>query len=217
MAFPVESENRAMRSMLMLYQDHARLLVDIFRKILMMLEAINSDNSEDVKGLRGELEELYERSHELRGLMVKELREVGPFLAARGDLYMLTAKSGELIDYIEGLGTLLTEIAERGWRVPDDVAEGLTELAEEIFNALKLLREGVLALSFSTEKAASIVEGVDEEERRADFLYRRLDLKIITSDLELPLMLLLREVVELLEGVIDRVKEEADLIRVMAL
>ena len=62
----------------MLYQDHARLLVEVFRKILMMLEAINSDDSGDLKGLRGELEELYERSHELRGLMVKELREVGP-------------------------------------------------------------------------------------------------------------------------------------------
>ncbi|RLI05864.1 hypothetical protein DRO24_05520, partial [Candidatus Bathyarchaeota archaeon] len=95
--------------------------------------------------------------------------------------------------------------------------EGLMEIAEEVFNALKRLREGVLALSFSPEKAASIVEDIDEEERKADSLYRSLDLKIITSGLELPLMLLLREVVELLEGTIDRVKEEADIIRVMAL
>jgi len=217
MAFPVESENRAMRSMLMLYQDHARLLLDIFRKILVMLEAINSDDPCDVKGLLGELEDLYRKSLELRGMMIKELREVGPFLVARGDLYMLTAKSGELIDHIEGVGTLLREIVDRGWRIPREVAEGLMEIAEEVFNALKRLREGVLALSFSPEKAASIVEDIDEEERKADSLYRSLDLKIITSGLELPLMLLLREVVELLEGTIDRVKEEADIIRVMAL
>ena len=217
MAFPVESENRAMRSMLMLYQDHARLLVDIFRKILAMLEAINSDDPDDLKYFMAELKELYQRSLELREMMIKELREVGPFLVARGDLYMLTAKSGELIDYIEGVGTLLHEITRKGWRIPRDVAEGLMEIAEETFNALKRLREGVLALSFSTEKAASIVEGVDKDERKADTLYRNLDLRIITSGLDLPLILLLREIVELLEGTIDRVKEEADLIRIMAL
>jgi uncharacterized protein Yka (UPF0111/DUF47 family) len=217
MAFPVESENRAMRSLLMLCQDHARLLVDIFRKVLVMLEALNSDDPDDLKCLMGELEELYKKALELRGMMVKELREVGPFLVARGDLYMLTAKSGELVDYIEGVGTLLWEIVERGWRVPKEMGEGLMEIAEDAFNALKRLREGVLALSFSPEKAASIVEGVDEDERRVDSLYRRLDLKIITSGLDLPLMLLLREVVSLLEGVIDRVKEGADLIRIMAL
>lgn len=201
----------------MLCQDHTRLLIDIFRKVLRMLESLNSDDPDDFKGLMGELEELYEKALVLREMMVKELREVGPFLVARGDLYMLTAKSGELIDYIEGMGTLLREIVVKGWKVPREMSEGLMEIAKEVFNALRRLREGVLALSFSPEKAANIVEGVDEDERRADSLYRRLDLKIITSGLELPLMLLLREVVSLLEGMIDRVKEEADLIRMMAL
>ena len=38
MVFPVESEDRTMRNLLMLCQDHARLIVEAYRKILAMTD-----------------------------------------------------------------------------------------------------------------------------------------------------------------------------------
>jgi hypothetical protein len=50
-----------------------------------------------------------------------------------------------------------------------------------------------------------------------DVLYRSLDLSIITSNGELPLILTLRDVSMKLEEMIDAAVEEADLIRILAL
>jgi hypothetical protein len=58
---------------------------------------------------------------------------------------------------------------------------------------------------------------LDVLERKVDVLYRSLDLSIITSKTELPLILTLRDVSMKLEEMIDAAVEEADLIRILAL
>ena len=57
---------------------------------------------------------------------------------------------------------------------------------------------------------------VEAAERIVDDLYRGLELKILNSKLEFPVMLLLRDVIQLLEDTADKAEDASDAARVLA-
>ena len=75
-----------MRNLLMLSQDHARLIVEIFRKVLIIIENFIEDDKKMHKEELGEIEKLHSKSLEIRRMMMKELHETGGMLVNREDL-----------------------------------------------------------------------------------------------------------------------------------
>ena len=217
MVFPVESEDRTMRNLLMLCQDHARLVVEIFRKILVMIDNLVKGSLDGLQESLDEVEKLHQDSLEIRGMMMKELTETGRMLVNREDFYRLISKSGEVMDQIKGIGVRLWEIAEKRWEIPKGASEGLVRMTDVAFETLTKLRESLISLGFSSDKAVVLTREVEESERRMDSIYRAVDLEIITSKADLPLILILRDVVGMVENIVDKAKEEADLIRILAL
>jgi len=216
MVFPIESEDRIMRNQLMLCQDHARLVVEVFRKILLMIDNIIKGDFDELDRRLEEVEKLYYDSREVRRTMMKELHGAGGMLVDQEGLYRLIGKSGEVVDHIEGIGFRLWEMGERRWTIPRKVGEGLADMAEAALETLVRLRESLMSLGFDSDKVIALTQGVDEGERRVDALYRALDLEIITSESGLPIILLMRDIAEKIEDMIDRAEEEADIIRILA-
>ena len=217
MVFPVETEDRTTRNLLMLCQDHTRLVVEIFRKILMMIDNLVKGSANEIKESLDEAEKLHQDSLEIRSMMMKELTETGRMLVNREDFYRLISKSGEVMDHIKGIGIRIWEMAEKKWEIPKGAGEGLVTMTEVAFETLTKLRESLISLSFNSDKAILLTREVDESERRMDAIYREVDLEIITSKADLPLILILRDVVGMVENIVDKAKEEADLIRILAL
>jgi len=217
MVFPVENEDRTMRNLLMLCQDHARLVVEMFRNVLLMVENLVKGDIEELSGSLEEVKKLHDSSLDIKRTMMKELADTGGMLMDREDLYRLITKSGEVIDYIEGIGVRLWEMCNWKWEIPPEMGEDLVKLAEAAFYTLTKLRESILSLGLNSFRAISLTRDVDDGERKVDSLYRALDLSIITSKVDLPLILLLRNVAEIIEKMVDRAREEADLIRILAL
>lgn len=217
MVFPVESEGRTMRNLLMLCQDHARLVVEIFRKVLVMIDNVVDGDINELSKRLDEVEKLYTDSIEIKRTMMKELHNAGGVLVNPEDLYRLISKSSEVMDHIEGIGVRLWEMGEREWKIPKKVGEGLVTMAEAAFETLTKLRESLISLSFSSHNAMMLTHEVDEGERKVDSIYRALDLEIITSDGSIPLILIMRDIAELIENMIDKAEEEADIIRILAI
>jgi uncharacterized protein Yka (UPF0111/DUF47 family) len=138
-------------------------------------------------------------------------------LVNREDFYRLISKSGEVMDHIKGIGIRLWEMAEKRWEIPKGTGEGLVTMTDVAFETLTKLRESLISLGFNSDKAVVLTREVDESERRMDSIYRAVDLEIITSKADLPLILILRDVVGMVENIVDKAKEEADLIRILAL
>jgi uncharacterized protein Yka (UPF0111/DUF47 family) len=90
-------------------------------------------------------------------------------------------------------------------------------MADAAFDTLIKLRESLISLGFNSERSILLTDEVDECERRVDSLHRRLDMEIVSSDAELPLILTLRDVSTKLEEIVDQAAAEADLIRILAL
>jgi len=217
MVFPVESEDRTLRNLLMMCQDHARLVVEIYRKVLTMIDKLVKGETEGLGSSMEEIEKIQMDSLEIKRNIMKELHESGSVLFNREDLYRLISEAGEIIDLIEAIGVRLSAIGENKWVIPSNIGVGLVNMADAAFDTLVKMRESLISLGFNSERSIQLTSEVDEGERRVDSVYRKLDLDIITSNIDLPLIFVLRDVVTRLEEVVDRTADEADLIRILAL
>jgi uncharacterized protein Yka (UPF0111/DUF47 family) len=217
MVLPIEGEERTLRNLLMMSQDHSRLVVELYRKLLQMVDDLVKGEQDRIRNAMGEIEGLHARALEVRMTVMKELHETGGVLINREEFYRLISKSSELTDYIEEMGFRIYQIGERGWRIPRGLGEGLVRLAEAAFQALIKLRESLISLGFNSERAVVLAKDVDEIERKVDSIYRDLSMEIITSEIELPLLLILKDIAEEMELLIDAAKDEADMIRILAL
>jgi len=217
LVFPVESEDRALRNILMMCQDHARLVVEIYRRVLVMIDNLVKHEHSGMQDRIKEAQKIRMEAIEIKRGIMKELHASGNLLFNREDLYRLITKQSEVIDHAESVGVRLEAIGERGWKIPAQVGVGLADLSDAAFDALVKLRESLISLGFNSERSIALTSELDELERKVDVLYRRLDVSIITSKGELPLILTLRDVSMKLEEMIDAAVEEADLIRILAL
>jgi len=217
MVFPIESEDRTLRNLLMMFQDHARLVVEIYRKVLVMIDSLVKGEGGDLRGRLDEIEKVQLESLEIKRNIMRELHESGSILFNREDLFRLISKAGEVIDYIESVGVHLWGISDRKWKIPEGLGVGLVEMAGAVLDSLIKLRESLLSLGFNSERSLKLTDEVAQLERKVDTLHRRLDMAIVTSDMALPLILTLRDVSTKLENVVDTVEAEADLIRILAL
>ena len=201
----------------MMCQDHARLVVEIYRRVLVMIDNLVKHEHGGMKGRLEEVQKIRAEAIEIKRGIMKELHSSGNLLFNREDLYRLITKQSEVIDHAESVGVRLSAIGERNWKISSQVGVGLADMADAAFDALVKLRESLISLGFNSERSLALAGELDALERKVDVLYRSLDLSIITSKGELPLILTLRDVSMKLEEMIDAAVEEADLIRILAL
>ena len=217
MVFRIDTEDRSLRNLMRIYQEHAREVIEIFRKILSMIEDLIEGKRADIENKLMEIDKHQTRSIEIKRRMMKELNETGSILINREGLFRLEGKLGEIVDYIEGLGVRIGEMAEKKWKVPEHLKEDLIKISEATFETLIKLRESLFVLGINSPRALKFTKEVAQAEREVDRIHRELDLKIITSRAELPIILLLRDIVQSLEETADRAEQAADLIRVLVM
>ena len=217
MTFPREAEDSIRRRILKICQDHARLIVEIYRKVLVMIDNLVKHQTSGLKENLDEVQKIRSDSIDIKRNFMKELHETGSLLFNREDLYRLISKQSEVIDHSESVGVRLWAIGEREWKIPSKVGVCLADMADASFDALVKLRESLLSLGFNSERSLTLSAEVDSLERKVDVLYRQLDINIITSSAELPLILTLRDAAMKLEEMVDAAVEEADLIRILAI
>jgi len=211
------SEERELRRLLTIFQDQIRVALDLFRAVMAMISDLSNPDSKKLSEELERVREIRREATDLRRGFITELYEVSPLIAHSEDLYRLVTAIKEITDFCEGIGVRVYEIADMGWRVDDRIVEDLTRLSEAALDTLMKLREGILALSFSSSKASSIALNVYECENVVDRIYREVDLRIISSDMPLHTILLLRDITALLEDIADRAEDAADLIRILSL
>ena len=201
----------------MMCQDHARLVVEIYRRVLVMIDNLVKHEHGGMKERIDEVQKIRSEAIDIKRGIMKELHSSGTLLFNREDLYRLITKQSVVIDNAESVGARLENIGEKNWKIPSQIGVGLADMADAAFDALVKLRESLISLGFNSERSLALAGELDELERKVDVLYRSLDLSIMTSQVELPLILTLRDVAMKLEEMVDAAVEEADLIRILAL
>jgi len=216
MVFPVETEERVKRRALSICQDHLRAVVEITRKVPQLVDNFVKGNKASVKQLYTEIRKAEEEVDIARRGVAQELAEIGAILISREDFLRFTSLASEIADFCEGIAFRLLEIIERGRKVPSDVKKGLAKLSDAMFETVSKLRETAMTLNYGAEKTSEKAREVEVAERVVDDLYRELEVKILNSQIEIPALLLLRDVLQLMEDVADKAEDASGAARILA-
>jgi len=198
-------------------QDNLRKVVDVSRKIPQLVEYFASGDKENVRRLFSEIKAGEEEVIKARRMVSWELAEIGAILYAREDFLRFTNLSSEIADFSEGIAYYLFEIMEHNWVIPSEIKKDLLKLSLAVLDAILKLRETMLVLNYGSEKTLERAKDVEIAERIVDDQYRALTIKVLSAKLETPVLLLLRDVLQLLENSADKAEDAADAARMVSM
>ncbi len=216
MVLPAETEQRLKRRALRACQGNLRKVVDLTRKIPQLVEHFCNDEKELARQLFSQITKGEEEVLAARRMVSKELAEIGAILISREDFLRFTNLSSEIADFSEGIAYYLVEIMEHNWKVPEEIRKELLLLSEAVFEAVLKLRETMMVLNYGSSKTLEKAKDVEIAERTVDDLYRALSIKVLNSKLDLPVLLLMRDVLQLLENSADKAEDAADTARILS-
>ena len=213
---PAETEERVKRKALSACQDNLRKVLDVTRKIPQMTEHFAKGDKESARQLFIEIKKGEEEVIKARQMVSHELAEIGAILLSREDFLRFTNLTSEIADFSEGIAFYLLEIMEHNWAVPVDVRKDLQKLADAVLETVLKLRETMMVLSYGSSKTLEKAKDVEIAERIVDDHYRDLTIKVLSSKIDLPAMLIMRDVLQLLENSADKAEDAADAARMLS-
>jgi predicted phosphate transport protein (TIGR00153 family) len=216
LVLPAETEERVKRRALSVCQDHLRKVLDLTRKVPQMIDCFIRGDKEKARQLFAEIRRDEDEVDKARRLVSQELAEIGAILLSREDFLRFTNLTSEIADFSEGIAFRLLEIMEHNWNVPGDIKKDLLKLSGAVFEAVLKLRETMMVLSYGPAKAMEKAKDVEAAERAVDELYRELEIKLLSTKLEFPALILLRDVLQLLEDSADKAEDAADAARILS-
>lgn len=216
MVLPSETEERVKRRALNACQDNLRKVLDVSRKIPQMVEFFASGDKDGARRLFSEIRAGEEEVIKARRMVSQELAEIGAILISREDFLRFTNLSSEIADFSEGIAHYLVEIMEHNWVVSPEIKKDLLKLSSVVLDSVLKLRETLMVLNYGPQKTLERAKDVEIAERIVDDHYRALTIKVLSSKLEVPVLLLLRDVLQLLENSADKAEDAADAARTIS-
>lgn len=216
MVLPAETEERVKRRALNVCQDHLRKVLDVTRKVPQMIDCFMKNDKDRARQLFNEIRGGEDEVDTARRLVSQELAEIGAILLSREDFLRFTNLTSEIADFSEGIAFRLVEILQHNWNVPTDIKKDLLRLSEAVFETLLKLREMVMVLNYGSTKTMEKAKDVEIAERNVDAIYRELEIKLLSSKMDFPALILLRDVLQLLEDSADKAQDAADAARILS-
>ncbi|MBC7129978.1 DUF47 family protein [Candidatus Bathyarchaeota archaeon] len=216
MVLPTETEERVKRRALTACREHLRKVVELTRKAPQLFECFLNNDLEKAKQLYSEIRAGEAEVDNARRMISQELAEIGAILLSREDFLRFANLTGEIADFTEGMSFRLIQVMEHGWKIPREIKEDILKLADAMLETVLKLREVLMVLTYGSSRALEMASEVEAAEQKVDELYRNLDIKLLNSKLEIPALLLLRDIIQLLEDSADKAEDAADAARVLS-
>jgi predicted phosphate transport protein (TIGR00153 family) len=216
LVLPAETEQRVKRRALNACRDNLRKVLDVNRKIPQMFEYFLNGDKESARKLFSEIKMGEEEVVKARRLVSQELAAIGAILLSREDFLRFTNLSSEIGDFSEGIAYYLLEIMEHKWRVPEDIKKDLIVLSGAVLDSVLKLREVMMVLTYGSTKTLEKATDVEIAERTVDDLFRAITIKTLSSKLDPPVLLLLRDILQMLENSADKAEDAADAARMLS-
>jgi predicted phosphate transport protein (TIGR00153 family) len=216
LVLPAETEERVKRRALNVCQDHLRKVVDVTRKVPQMIDCFNKNDKDGARQLFSEIRSGEDEVDKARRLVSQELAEIGAILFSREDFLRFTNLTSEIADFSEGIAFRLNEITNHNWKVPTDIKKELLTLSEAVLETIVKLKETVMVLNYGASKTMEKAKDVEIAEQKVDEIYRELEIRLLSSKMDFPALILLRDVLQLLEDSADKAEDAADAVRILS-
>lgn len=217
MVFPIEAEPHVRRRALNLCQEHLRKIVEVVRKTVQIIDAFMANDVNSVFHLYDEIQRLSDEAANSKRAVSQEIIETGAILLNREDFLRFTFITSEIPELCKGISFRVLAIVERKWEIPSEIKKGIADLSSAMFNTMMRFRDAVFALSYGSPQIYEKAKEVELAEREADNLYRKLEISILEHKMDLPRILIVRDLIRLLEDTTDKIEDASDATRILAL
>jgi predicted phosphate transport protein (TIGR00153 family) len=180
------------------------------------MDAFMQNDKPSLKQLYEDIQKLGDEVDESKRSVAQELVEIGAILLNREDFLRFTDVTSEIADFCKGISFRIIEIVEKGWEIPADLKKGISSLTTAVFETATKLRDTFLMLNYGSPMVQEKARDVEIAERTVDNMYRELEVNLLDSKLEIPTLLMVRDVIQLLEDSADKIEDASDAARILA-
>ena len=211
-----ELEVQAKRKALAVLHDEINKILNSARDLSALFASIMKGDEKDVQLCLERMTNAEEDIENLRRKITHEVADIGSLMVSREDVLRTAYIMDDIAGFITGIAFRLSNIkvsSLKKGKFDDDLAQLLGMVVDAIFK----LNEMARALSISPASTIELGQDVQKFERQIDAKYRSIIIKVLNENPVTKDILLLKDVVEGVEGMADRCQQASDSITILAL
>lgn len=218
MSLPRDREEDFRVTILNLIQDQVRVVLDGYRLLLDMLEQfLRGEQTSTVEEIYQKILKNDERAKEMNRLVEREISKVGAILTSRENLVRLTLEVDRIADITEGAAFRIMNLSRMKTKLGKETCRLFLTLGEAVLTTLNSMRQALLATTLNSSSLSEKIIETETNEKKADEVYRELDLELLKSNLQIAQLLLCREVAEMIEDISDHAERITDILRTLTI
>jgi len=189
-------------------------VVVIVEKLRDVVEKFAADRYDELAEAAQELDRLESEADDAKEALLDELATGGVFPIHRADLARLVGSMDNIANLAAGAAD---RISMRRFSLPQELNQRLVNMAETDLEAVRVLRDSILAMGKDLREAIALARKVDKIESRADDIFAAMYRQMFDMDTDYKTFHQLKAIIERLESIADRCCQNAELLRHMAL
>ena len=211
-----ELEVQAKRKALAVLQDEITRILNSSRDLSTLTASLIKGDDKDIQHCLERMRNTEEEVENLRRKITHEVAEIGSLMANREDILRTAYIIDDIAGYISGVAFRLANTKPSTLKkasFDDDLKQLVGMVVDTIFK----LNEMGRALSINPTNAIDLAQDVQKLERQVDAKYRAVIIKALSEISNTKDLLLLKDAVEGIEGMVDKCQEASDSFTILAL
>ena len=211
-----ELEVQAKRKALAVLHDEINRILNSARDLSTLFASIMKGDDKDVQVCLERMTNAEEVIENLRRKITREVAEIGSLMVSREDVLRTAYIVDDIAGFITGIAFRLSNIRTSSLK-KGNFDDDLRDLIGMAVDAIFKLNEMARALSINPANVIELAQEVQKLERQIDAKYRAIVIKVLNELAVTKDILLLKDVVEGVEGMVDKCQEASDSITILAL
>lgn len=211
-----ELEVQAKRKALAVLQDEISKILNSSRDLSALTTSLVRGDDKDMQACLERMRNTEEEVENLRRNITREVAEIGGLMAHREDILRTAYLVDDIAGYISGIAFRIANMKGVTLKKAQCDAD-LEHLVGMVVDAIFKLNEMGRALSINPATTIELAQEVQKLERQVDAKYRAMIIKALSSIPDTKDLLLFKDAVEGIEGMVDKCQEAADSFTILAL
>jgi predicted phosphate transport protein (TIGR00153 family) len=211
-----ELEVQAKRKALAVLQDEITRILNSARDLSTLTTSLIKGDDKDIQRCLERMRNTEEEVENLRRKITREVAEIGSLMANREDILRTAYIIDDIAGYISGVAFRLANMRASTLKKAS-FDDDMKQLVEMVVDTIFKLNEMGRALSINPANAIDIAQEVQKMEREVDAKYRAVIVKALNEFSATKDLLLLKDAVEGIEGMVDKCQEASDSFTILAL
>lgn len=211
-----ELEVQAKRKALAILQDEITKILNSARDLASLTNSLTKGEDKQQHAILERMRNNEEEVENLRRTITREVAEIGSLMANREDILRTAYLMDDIGGYINGIAFRLANMRVSTLR-KGKFDEDLRQLVGLVLDTIFKLNEMGRALSINPATAIDLANEVQKLERQVDTKYRAVIIKALEEITVTKDLLLFKDAVEGIEGVVDKCQEASDSFTILAL